>query len=136
MDPVFIKLKSNNDFRSKNQLNMKIGRKTFKTIICFSSLLSLFFIYQCTSQKDKTIKKNSTVGEEYYVAAYIWPSCHDEEMSHEVLWPEGIGEWEIIKKGTPRFEGHYQPKIPLWGYEMDDDPKVMENGLMLPPAME
>ena len=105
---------------------MKIGRKTFKTIICFSSLLSLFFIYQCTSQKDKTIKKNSTVGEEYYVAAYIWPSCHDEEMSHEVLWPEGIGEWEIIKKGTPRFEGHYQPKIPLWGYEMDDDPKVME----------
>lgn len=63
----------------------------------------------------------------YYVAAYIWPSCHDDRpKGREVLWPEGIGEWEVIKKGTPRFEGHYQPKLPLWGYEMDNDPKVME----------
>ena len=35
---------------------------------------------------------------------------HDDPMGHEVLWPEGTGEWEIIKKGNPRFEGHYQPK--------------------------
>jgi hypothetical protein len=62
----------------------------------------------------------------YYVAAYIWPSCHDEPMSREALWPEGIGEWEVIRKGNPRFEGHYQPRAPLWGYEMDDDPKVVE----------
>ena len=33
---------------------------------------------------------------------------------------------EIIKKGTPRFTGHYQPKVPLWWYELDDDPEVME----------
>ena len=63
---------------------------------------------------------------DYYVAAYIWPSCHDDPMGHEILWPEGKGEWEIIQKGTPRFEGHYQPKVPLWGYEVDNDPKVME----------
>ena len=64
---------------------------------------------------------------EYQVAAYIWPSCHDDPKGRETLWPEGTGEWEIIKKGTPRFQGHYQPKVPLWGYEMDNDPKVMEN---------
>ena len=63
---------------------------------------------------------------EYTVAAYIWPSCHDDPMGREVLWPEGTGEWEIIKKGNPRFAGHYQPKLPLWGYELDNDPKVME----------
>ncbi|HEX5171005.1 MAG TPA: glycoside hydrolase family 99-like domain-containing protein, partial [Cyclobacteriaceae bacterium] len=62
----------------------------------------------------------------YTVAAYIWPSCHHDERFGDMLWPERTGEWEIIKKGTPRFEGHYQPKVPLWGYEMDDDPKVME----------
>ena len=45
----------------------------------------------------------------YTVAAYIWPSCHDDPLGHEVLWPEGDGEWEIIKKGTPRFDGHSRP---------------------------
>jgi len=62
----------------------------------------------------------------YYVAAYIWPSCHDDSLGRAMLWPEGIGEWEVIKKGNPRFEGHYQPRQPLWGYEMDNDPKVVE----------
>ena len=40
---------------------------------------------------------------EYTVAAYIWPSCHDDPMGREVLWPEKTGEWEIIKKGNPGF---------------------------------
>jgi hypothetical protein len=62
----------------------------------------------------------------YIVAAYVWPSCHDEPMSREKLWGEGIGEWEMIQKGNPRFEGHYQPRLPLWGYKMDDDPLAWE----------
>ena len=70
--------------------------------------------------------KNKGQNEDYYVAAYIWPSCHDEEMSREVLWGEGIGEWEMVKKGDQRFEGHYQPRVPLWGYQMDDDPVAVE----------
>jgi hypothetical protein len=60
-----------------------------------------------------------------YVASYIWPSCHYGERNARVLWPEKTGEWEVIRKGTPRFEGHCQPRVPLWGYEMDDDPAVM-----------
>ncbi|MDR0697596.1 MAG: glycoside hydrolase family 99-like domain-containing protein, partial [Tannerella sp.] len=64
--------------------------------------------------------------ETYYVATYVWPSCHDEELSRNLLWPEGTGEWEVIRKGKKRFEGHYQPRRPLWGYEMDDDPQVVE----------
>ena len=63
---------------------------------------------------------------EYIVAAYIWPSCHDDAMAREVLWPDGEGEWEVIKKGNPRFEGHYQPRLPYWGYEHDNDPAVVE----------
>lgn len=73
-----------------------------------------------------TQKKEVKSADDYLVAAYIWPSCHDDSLAHHWLWPEGIGEWEVIKKGDPRFEGHYQPKQPLWGYEMDDDPVVVE----------
>lgn len=65
-------------------------------------------------------------GDDYYVCAYVWPSCHDDSLGHVYLWPEGDGEWEVIKKGNPRFPGHYQPKQPLWGYEHDDDPRVVE----------
>lgn len=61
-----------------------------------------------------------------YVAAVIWPSCHNDSLTLADLWSEGKGEWEMIQKGTPRFEGHYQPKRPYWGYELDDDPKVVE----------
>jgi len=62
---------------------------------------------------------------DYHVCALVWPSCHDDSLGR-VNWEEGIGEWEVIKKGDPRFEGHYQPKLPLWGYEMDNDPVVIE----------
>ena len=72
------------------------------------------------------VEKRSLQNDEYVIAAYIWPSCHRDSLFGDILWPEGIGEWEVIKKGTPRYEGHYQPKAPLWGYEMDDNPEVME----------
>lgn len=62
---------------------------------------------------------------EYHVCAYVWPSCHDDSLGR-TNWEKGEGEWEVIRQGTPRYEGHYQPKRPLWGYEMDNDPKVVE----------
>jgi hypothetical protein len=86
---------------------------------------ALFLLAGClvlAGCKSKQPLESSVSDAQYTVAAYVWPSCHDEERSREVFWGEGIGEWEIIQRNTPRFEGHYQPRLPLWGYEMDDDP--------------
>jgi hypothetical protein len=101
--------------------------KKFYSLIDFINIksiaiLSVVIVLMACSRNER----GNIPGKPYYIAAYIWPSCHDDEMGRSVLWPDGTGEWEIIKKGTPRFEGHYQPKIPLWGYEMDNDPHVME----------
>lgn len=63
--------------------------------------------------------------DEYRVCAFVWPSCHDDSLGR-ANWEEGIGEWEVIRKGNPRFDGHYQPKVPLWGFELDNDPEVVE----------
>jgi len=63
---------------------------------------------------------------DYRVCAFVWPSCHDDSLAHELIWPEGDGEWEIIRQATPRFDGHYQPKRPLFGFGHDDDPQVIE----------
>ena len=74
----------------------------------------------------KEVDSSKILNNDYYVAAYIWPSCHHDKRFGDMLWPEEIGEWEVIKKGDSRFEGHYQPRLPLWGYEMDNDPEVVE----------
>src|SRR5680860_146086 len=95
------------------KLNINIGFFELSMLLAISTLIS------CNQkEKESTVKLN----DDYYVAAYIWPSCHHDKRFGDMLWPEGTGEWEIIKKGTPRFDGHYQPKVPLWGYEPDDDP--------------
>ncbi len=95
-------------------LRMKIGTAIVLAVL-FMSVSSV-----------KSQQKKQAVKNDYLVAAYIWPSCHDDPLARKKLWSEGIGEWEVIKKGNPRFEGHYQPRQPLWGYEMDNDPKVVE----------
>ena len=88
--------------------------------------MALMLAASTVTASDRGGRRRATKSPEYHVAAYIWPSCHDDPVGRRVLWGEGDGEWEIIKRGTPRFDGHYQPKQPLWGYEHDDDPRVME----------
>jgi hypothetical protein len=61
----------------------------------------------------------------YDVAAFIWPSYHPDPRAR-VFWPMGIGEWETVMKNAPKFEGHDQPRYPLWGYVNEADPYVME----------
>ncbi len=61
----------------------------------------------------------------YDIAAYIWPAYHDEPRWRRFM-PEGIGEWETARKAKPQFEGHYQPRVPLWGYTSESNPKDME----------
>ena len=95
--------------------------KSSKRIILIAFSV-LFFTFNNVCQ----INSNKKAKSDYKVAAYVWPSTHHDERFGDMLWPDSTGEWEIIKKGTPRFEGHYQPKIPLWGYELDNNPKVME----------
>jgi hypothetical protein len=49
------------------------------------------------------------------VACYYFPN-----------WgPIDNSEWNEIKFATPKFSGHQQPKVPMWGYENEDDPNVM-----------
>ena len=39
-------------------------------------------------------QKKETPQSDYFVAAYVWPSCHDDPLGREKLWLEGIGEWK------------------------------------------
>ena len=66
-------------------------------------------------------------GAEYDIAALVYPGYHpDPRWKEQGLFPEGQGEWFNVKDAKPKWPGHYQPRIPAWGYENEADPKVME----------
>ncbi|MBN8216814.1 MAG: glycoside hydrolase family 99-like domain-containing protein [Spirochaetes bacterium] len=66
-----------------------------------------------------------SLSQKYDVAAYVWPSYHHDPRAR-IFWPQGIGEWETVLKNGPKFEGHEQPRLPLWGPVNEADPYVMQ----------
>ena len=64
---------------------------------------------------------------EYDVAAYVWPAYQPEPRWAELgIFKDGKGEWQNVYEAKPKWEGHRQPLVPLWGYENEADPKVVE----------
>ena len=57
---------------------------------------------------------------------YYFPNFHTDPRN-EAVHGKGWTEWELMKHAGPRFPGHQQPQIPLWGYEDESDPAVMAN---------
>ena len=59
------------------------------------------------------------------VASYYFGQYHPNDPRNEKVKGKGWSEWELIKAAKPRFPGHQQPKVPLWGYTDESDPQVM-----------
>lgn len=62
---------------------------------------------------------------EIQVASYYFPNYHPSDARNEKLKGKGWSEWELVKAAKPRFEGHHQPNVPLWGYTDESDPAEM-----------
>ena len=64
---------------------------------------------------------------EYDIAAYVWPAYQPEPRWKELgIFDAGKGEWQSVWEARPKWEGHDQPRKPLWGYENEADPKAVE----------
>jgi hypothetical protein len=72
-----------------------------------------------------TANAQSAKKQQYDVAVYVWPSYHPDDRA-KIFWPEGIGEWQTVMSNKAKFEGHAQPRYPLWGYINEADPYVAE----------
>ncbi len=81
---------------------------------------SFFFAVPCSAQAEPT--ENT---DEITVAVYYFGNYHADPRNEKRL---GVGwtEWELVKNATPRFPGHTQPKVPLWGYTDEANPRDME----------
>jgi Glycosyltransferase WbsX len=64
-----------------------------------------------------------TASNKYQIDAYYFPGFHPNPrvgVDHGPGWTE----WELLKRAEPKFQGHRQPKFPLWGYQDESKPDV------------
>ena len=64
------------------------------------------------------------MGKKNFIAVYYFPNYHYDRRNAQTHGP-GWNEWELVRQARPRFNGHLQPKVPLWGYEDESEPAVM-----------
>ena len=61
---------------------------------------------------------------DYTIASYYFPNYHPDARNAQTRGA-GWTEWELVKAARPRFDGHKQPNLPLWGFVDESDPAVM-----------
>ncbi len=59
------------------------------------------------------------------IAAYYYPGWHPCKVRDQ-SFPKGWSEWDLLPACKPSFDGQYQPRVPVWGYENEAKPEVFE----------
>jgi len=70
------------------------------------------------------LENNGICSQDYFIASYYFPGWDANGQNVKKYGYKWTG-WEQLKSAKPRFMGHKQPKVPLWGYENEADPIVM-----------
>jgi len=78
-------------------------------------MAALLLLVGCSRQDAQTLT----------VACYYFGNYHPGDPRNEKDRGPGWTEWEMVRRAKPRFAGHPQPKVPIWGYEDESDPSVM-----------
>jgi hypothetical protein len=104
------KLMDRRTFLKASSVNSVAVAAALNTLTATSSLAS-------SSSKPAEHKK-------YQIGAYYAPIWHPDPWSEEIHG-KGWTEWQVLKRAEPKYPGHQQPRVPLWGYEDESDPAVM-----------
>ena len=95
---------------------------TFNNIVCYAVACGAILLQNCKGHSPISVGSGQRVDSnititpgKVTVACYYFPNWGPVQQS----------EWTTIKFAKPKFSGHQQPKVPLWGYENEQDPGVM-----------
>jgi hypothetical protein len=58
------------------------------------------------------------------LAAYYFPNYH-LDARNQLVHGTGWTEWDVVKAARPRWAGHRQPNVPLWGETDEASPEEM-----------
>jgi len=91
----------------------------------YAIYIIFFFIFNLiNAQVSESSVTDNSPG--YDIAVYYFPNYHMDDYRNQMRYGKGWSEWELVKSARPRFEGHKQPKIPVWGYTNESDPEIMK----------
>ena len=63
----------------------------------------------------------------YDLAAFVWPAYQPEPRWAELgIFKDGKGEWQNVYENVKRFDDDLAELRPLWGFEDESDPRVVE----------
>ena len=96
----------------------------FRTTRFWSVLTLLTFVSCFNGFGVRADDAKDATSDDIEVVSYYFGNYHLDKRNEERLG-KGWSEWELVKNARPRFEGHQQPKVPLWGYTDEADPKDM-----------
>lgn len=102
-------MKSMHDGWNRNRLTVVAG-----------SLIVMAGALQAGERPEASIRTDGIT-----VASYYFPNYHPNDVRNEKNKGKGWAEWELVKTAKPRFPGHQQPNLPLWGFTDESDPQEM-----------
>jgi hypothetical protein len=76
-------------------------------------------------------RANTASGQPVTVVSYYFGNYHPGDPRNVKSKGADWSEWVLVKNAKPRFAGHQQPHVPLWGYMDESKPEVMAQ--KLPP---
>lgn len=85
-----------------------------KCSVFYGTLLALVLVslgVKADNNGNENVRHSGKTSE-YTVAAYIWPSCHDDPMGREVLWPGRRVSGRSSRKVIPGFRGITSLRFP------------------------
>ncbi|SDE41694.1 Glycosyltransferase WbsX [Mucilaginibacter pineti] len=90
-----------------------------KRVIFIFTIIAAGLLTSCGS------KSTNGEADDITVAVYYFPNYHPGDSRNSKEKGPGWSEWELVKAAKSRFAGHRQPRVPLWGYTNEADPKQM-----------
>lgn len=83
--------------------------------------LLLLMLFIAASRADNPANSPITV------VSYYFGNYHPGDPRNVKTKGPDWSEWVLVKNARPRFPGHQQPHVPLWGCQDESDPTVMAN---------